>query len=499
MTEQRERPISIAVLALGGQGGGVLTKWLVDTAEANGYLAQSTYVAGVAQRTGATVYCVEMFPANRAAAIGRDPVFTPYPIPGDVDLVVTAEMTETGRALQKGFVTPNRTTLIASSHRLYSIIEKSALGNGIIDQSTVVEIAEKASKKFICFDMEAAATATGSLISSVLLGAIAACGVLPFDRSAFETSIRNAGTAVDANLLGFAAGYDGASKNSSDAVQMPAAIPAGANRAALASRIDAEFPQPVRNIALHGALLALDYQDPGYAASYLDLLSDVRQTDGANGGEAQGHALTIEVARQLALQMCYEDTIRVADLKTRGDRFGRIRAHVAARSQQPVHIVEYFNPRLEEICDTLPVSLGAFILRSESLRKVLSPFFGKGRNVKTTSITGFLLLYLLAKFTRFRRGTYRFSKQQKLIRDWLERISAAAGEDYEYAVSIARCIEIVKGYGDTYERGLTRYRAIIETADRSSSTNRADIVCKLQRAALTDEKGLRFKEALAEC
>jgi indolepyruvate ferredoxin oxidoreductase beta subunit len=416
-------------------------------------------------------------------------------------------MAETGRALQKGFVTPNKTTLIASSHRLYSVIEKSALGNGIIDQSTVVEIAGKASKKFICFDMEAAATATGSLISSVLLGAIAACGVLPFDRSAFETSIRNAGTAVDANLLGFAAGYDGASKNSSlafpvsassDAVQMPAAIPAGANGAALASRIDAEFPQPVRNIALHGALLALDYQDPEYAASYLDLLNDVRQTDGANDGEAQGHALTTEVARQLALQMCYEDTIRVADLKTRGDRFGRIRAHAAARPQQPVHIVEYFNPRLEEICDTLPVSLGAFILRSESLRKVLSPFFGKGRNVKTTSITGFLLLYLLAKFTRFRRGTYRFSKQQKLIRDWLERISAAAGEDYEYAVSIARCIEIVKGYGDTYERGLTRYRAIIEAVDRSGSTNRADIVCKLQRAALTDEKGLRFKEALAE-
>jgi indolepyruvate ferredoxin oxidoreductase beta subunit len=352
--------------------------------------------------------------------------------------------------------------------------------------------------------MDAAATETGSLISSVLLGAIAACGVLPFDRSAFETAIRNAGTAVDANLLGFAAGYDGASKNSfpesasSDAAQMTAAIPGGANGTALAARIEAEFPQPVRMTALHGALLALDYQDPGYAASYLDLLKDISRIDAANGGEAQGYALTAEVARQLALQMCYEDTIRVADLKTRGDRFGRIRAHAAARPQQPVHIVEYFNPRLEEICDTLPVSLGAFILRSDSLRKVLSPFFGKGRNVKTTSITGFLLLYLLAKFTRFRRGTYRFSKQQKLIGDWLDRISAAAGEDYEYAVSIARCIEIVKGYGDTYERGLTRYRAIIETVDRSGSTNRADIVCKLQRAALTDEKGLRFKEALAE-
>jgi indolepyruvate ferredoxin oxidoreductase beta subunit len=55
VAQAKERPITIAILALGGQGGGVLTKWLVDIAEANDFLAQSTYVAGVAQRTGATV------------------------------------------------------------------------------------------------------------------------------------------------------------------------------------------------------------------------------------------------------------------------------------------------------------------------------------------------------------------------------------------------------------------------------------------------------------
>ena len=131
MLDLRERPLSVAILAVGGQGGGVLTKWLVDTAEANGYIAQSTFVAGVAQRTGATVYCVEMFPRDRAEALGQEPVFTPYPVPGDVDLVIVGEMAETGRAIQKGFVTPNITTLIASSHRIYSITEKEALGDGI--------------------------------------------------------------------------------------------------------------------------------------------------------------------------------------------------------------------------------------------------------------------------------------------------------------------------------------------------------------------------------
>ena len=170
-TAGQERPLTIAVLALGGQGGGVLTKWLVDTAEANDYLAQSTYVAGVAQRTGTTVYCIELFASDAAKKQGQEPVFTPYPVPGDVDLVITGEMAETGRAIQKGFVSPETTTLIASSHRVYSIIEKEALDDGILDQSPVADMAMKAAKKFICFDMDAAAEETGSIISSVMLGA----------------------------------------------------------------------------------------------------------------------------------------------------------------------------------------------------------------------------------------------------------------------------------------------------------------------------------------
>ena len=238
MAEQRERPISIAILAVGGQGGGVLTKWLVDIAEANGYIAQSTFVAGVAQRTGATVYCVEMFPKDRAEALGQEPVFTPYPVPGDVDLVVVGEMAETGRAIQKGFVTPNITTLISSSHRIYSVLEKEALGDGIMDQEPIARVAEQAAKNFICFDMAAAAEETGSVISSVLLGAVAGAGALPFERKAFEATIRNSGRAVDASLRGFAAGYDGAGEDVPAAdVETQAAEPAGPNGEALKARV----------------------------------------------------------------------------------------------------------------------------------------------------------------------------------------------------------------------------------------------------------------------
>src|SRR5690606_24444417 len=55
-----EKPIAIAILAMGGQGGGVLCDWIVAVAERNGWHAQSTSVPGVAQRTGATLYYIEM-------------------------------------------------------------------------------------------------------------------------------------------------------------------------------------------------------------------------------------------------------------------------------------------------------------------------------------------------------------------------------------------------------------------------------------------------------
>src|SRR5207249_10056833 len=90
------RPIKIAILAMGGEGGGVLADWIVDLAEHNGFLAQSTSVPGVAQRTGATIYYVELFPAGEAAAEGFAPVLALMPLPGDVDILLASEVMVAG-------------------------------------------------------------------------------------------------------------------------------------------------------------------------------------------------------------------------------------------------------------------------------------------------------------------------------------------------------------------------------------------------------------------
>ena len=99
-----ERPITILIAALGGEGGGVMADWLIDAATRSGYPAQSTSIPGVAQRTGATTYYLEIFPVQRDKLNGKEPVLSLTPSPGNVDLMIASELIEAGRAMQNGYV-----------------------------------------------------------------------------------------------------------------------------------------------------------------------------------------------------------------------------------------------------------------------------------------------------------------------------------------------------------------------------------------------------------
>ena len=178
---------------MGGQGGGVLADWVVALAEAQGWAAQSTSVPGVAQRTGATIYYIEMAPIRT----GAQPVFALMPTPGDVDVVMASELMEAGRSVLRGLVTPEQTTLIASTHRAFAVAEKENPGDGVGDPAVVSIATEFAARRLIAFDMEAVAKAEGSVISAAMFGALAATEALPFDRAAFESAIRASGTGVD--------------------------------------------------------------------------------------------------------------------------------------------------------------------------------------------------------------------------------------------------------------------------------------------------------------
>src|SRR5438105_7205487 len=142
-----ERPITILIAALGGEGGGVMADWLMEAATESGLPAQATSIPGVAQRTGATTYYLEIYPVRKAELGGKEPVLSLTPSPGNVDIMVASELVEAGRAMQNGYVSPERTTLIASTHRIYATIEKMQMADGRFDSARVVEAARQRSEE----------------------------------------------------------------------------------------------------------------------------------------------------------------------------------------------------------------------------------------------------------------------------------------------------------------------------------------------------------------
>lgn len=516
------RPIKLCIAALGGQGGGVLGEWLIGIAEAEGYLAQSTSVPGVAQRTGATIYYLEFFPRAAAEQAGREPIMALMPVPGDVDCVVASELAEAGRAIQRGLVGPRRTVLIASSHRSYSIAEKSAMGQGAADAAGLVELARSQAKRLILFDMEAVAQQHHSVISSVLLGAICGSGVLPFGRPAFEAAISKSGISVATNLAAFADACERAVRGdivpsargaAAAPADRPDAIPERARSPRLQPLLDRvrRLPEGVQPLALAGVRRAIDYQDPEYAALYLGRLERIhgldersrRQPDGESAGGAGGGggawALTAAVATSLALWMTFEDTIRVADLKTRASRFARVREEIRAAPRQLFGITEFMKPRVAEIAGTLPAAMGAWVLGSPRLSRWLGRMTG-GKRIRSGTIAGFLLLHALGGLKRWRRRTLRYVEESSRIEDWLARIERLAPAHYDLAVELAKAQRLIKGYGDTYERGWRNFSALLSRLD--ALTCRADgaaVMARLHEAALADEEGLALAKELATC
>src|SRR5438132_8276859 len=203
-----ERPITILIAALGGEGGGVMADWLMEAATQSGLPAQATSIPGVAQRTGATTYYLEIYPAKKADLGGREPVLSLTPSPGNVDIMVASELIEAGRAMQNGYVSPSRTTLIASTHRIYATVEKMQMADGRFDSDRVTSAAAQLAKRAVLFDMRKLAQESGTVINAVLFGAMAGSGVLPLSREVCEQAIRHGGRGAEASLRGFAAGHD---------------------------------------------------------------------------------------------------------------------------------------------------------------------------------------------------------------------------------------------------------------------------------------------------
>lgn len=539
-----QRPLTLAILALGGEGGGVLADWIVAVAEQSGWQAQTTSVAGVAQRTGATVYYLEMFPPQAGTGGGGvrpEPVMSIFPTPGEVDVLIASELMESGRAVQRGFSTRDRTTLITSTNRVYSIDEKMAMGDGRVDDAELLAGAARASKRLVAADFMAMAEQAGSVISASLYGAVAGSGALPFDREQFEAPIRAFGKGVESSLAAFAAGHAAAVEAlaappvaaepkapSRTPVELPMSSWSGASPAASSQQVEVrkahredertqvaatdpaslvgpelrelaestlDLPVAARSTILHGLVRTAVFQDRDYAEQYLDRVRRFAAADPDADGAAR---LTAEAARHIALWMCFQDIIQVAQQKTRRARMDRIRDEAKAKPSQLLQVREYLHPQFEELVDSMPGVIARTMQRSRLIQRMVGGMTKEGMILNTTSVRGYTMLSVLARMRRLRPRTPRFLREQEAIDRWSAFALEVAADDADLAREIVVCQKVLKGYGATYAHGSESFAKLIDAA--ATLTGRegaAERLAGLRDAALADEEGEALDRELA--
>ncbi len=480
--------VRVLIAALGGEGGGVLATWIADAAIADGYIAQRTSVPGVAQRTGSTTYYIEF-----AKTDGRRPVLALSPAPGQVDLFIASELLEATRQVQAGLVTAQRTFVIAPTHRVYTIHEKIAMADGRADVEKMLSVITRFSRASNVADFAALAQRAGCLLNAVLLGL--AARQLPIASDSFREAIRADGRAVEANLRGFEEGFAYAD---APVVQTPSATdPQAAENGAIPDALAAEvnrLPEPARAFAREGVARVLDFQDARYAGLYLDRLHRFAALDGSSGDFMK------ELARHLAVRMTSEDVVRVAQLKLRSSRLARVHTEARSKPGDLVEITEFLKPGPAEILSIFPAGVARKLLHFVDRRgwsKASLPM-----KVRTTSLWGFLRLKTLASFRFLRPISLRGAEERAWIERWLQLVQRALIVNPAAALEVVQTAQLVRGYGDTWERGHLNWRRIaddlIEPMLQLSPTpsHFADAVLQARIAANADPEGTRLDAVL---
>ncbi|MEQ9619524.1 MAG: indolepyruvate oxidoreductase subunit beta family protein [Deltaproteobacteria bacterium] len=462
--------IRILIPAVGGQGGGVLTEWLVQAFFIEEYDVQGISLPGLSQRGGSTVYYLEAYPKSDSGE--EQIIFAQFPVPGEVDIIVSQEFLELGRALELGYGS-DKTTIVTSTHRIYSTLEKMPIGSGIYSDENLRKIATAFSSRLIELDALELSKQNGMdelAVNAILLGALSASGAMPVEKKSFLSAIEQVGVAVKPNLKAFEVGWHFvASKKKSEMDAKPSVIWEDfiGERAdkleeyereeylARISRLETVFPPNVREIVAESIYRLIDYQDVEYADRYIEHVSEVHEIDRKMKGG--GGRLTEDFAKNLALLMSYEDGIRVAELKIRSDRFKRIKEEMRLRDDQVFKVIDYLKPDAEEVYGLLPYVLVAPVVRLTESRAFKKVWKRKrpltfGQTPTTTSFTGYARLWFLSKIKFLRRHSFRYKKEHRLIKKYIESVQHYSMLDYNLGCLIARSASMVKGYGKVRRR-----------------------------------------------
>src|SRR5205807_1156110 len=263
------------------------------------------------------------------------------------------------------------------------------------------------------FDALSLARERGTEVNAILLGALAGSGALPVGVQAFRKAIESRGVQVAANLKGFDVGLETAKNAEGGAHSADEGVwgkPTGSP-----SSIDLDgLPDSIRAVVEHALARLVDYQDAAYARRYLARLRPFTACERVGA----------VVARHLATWMMYEDAIRVAQAKTRAARFARIRGETRA-GDAVIEVTDYLKPDLDEIWGILPHRLvSPFARWAERRWPHGRPTLGQ--HVRTTTVSGYLRVWLLARLRALRPVSWRAHAEHGRIDRWLGAVERDA-------------------------------------------------------------------------
>ena len=509
----KNKPISLLLCALGGEGGGLLTEWLVETARLAGYSAQATSIPGVAQRTGATTYYIEVFPVPLSQLAGKRPVFSLNPVPGALDAMVSSELLETTRQIGNGLCSQARTLVITSSSRTFTTHERMQQGDGRLDSEPLLAVVRANSAEHHILDMDALAKQSGTVVSAVMLGAIAGSGLFPFTSAQYEAVVRGHGESVSlaaaASLRGFQQAFslvNAPRQQALDVLQL-ATQPDIQNKPApsplntFTSQMLTKFPPEVHEMLSLGHARMLEYQNAAYAALYVQRLEQVLAAERqADPHRAHSFATTREMARWLALWMAFDDIVRVADLKSRASRWQRVKGEVKAKDDDLLQVFDHFKPGVPEFAALLPVSAANRLIAWDRKRVLQGKEpWALPLKVGTHSVLGMLSLRLLASLKWLRVRGSRFALEQHMMEQWLASVVTQTRRHWSLGHEVALCGRLIKGYGSTNERAKENLLHVLQHLTQSTDPAAAALAVRAAReAALADEAGKALDATLVQ-
>ena len=345
------------------------------------------------------------------------------PVPGELDIVLASELMEAGRAIQRGLVTPDRTTLIASTNRVYSMTEKTAIADGRVDAAKADRGRHGGGQSFRAWrfrshrgrcpqrDQRLAVRRAGGHRCV----AISARTVRGRDSQAAAWAWNR----VWPRLL---PDFDAATAPAPAAIADAKAREAPRSGRALASARGANRERVSRGRAATFCLRAssgwliirMSQYAPTIWIGSKPFATWTRNTETAIS------RCSAKRRRYLALWMSYEDAIRVADLKIRRTRFERVHQECARRSgaagaDQRIPA----SAHRRKLRTLFPPDSDTGCSARAGCGSIVERFTRNGKIVQTTSLRGFLQLYMVAALRAVRRKSLRFEKEQKRIAEWL--------------------------------------------------------------------------------